>query len=69
MELKTLFSRRDVQLRHFFIETENITHPLFPDPSNGAAFVPDFETSLAWSGEWLGFLLVGLKMTERLKCT
>jgi hypothetical protein len=46
MELKTLFSRRDGQLRHFFYRTEIITHPLFPDPNNGAAFVTDSETSL-----------------------
>jgi hypothetical protein len=31
--------------------TDNITHPLFPDPNNGAAFVPKSETSLARSGE------------------
>jgi hypothetical protein len=42
-----------------------MTHPLFPDPNNGAAFVPESETSLAGSGEWPGFLLVGLKMADK----
>jgi hypothetical protein len=38
-----------------------LTCPLFPDPNNGAAFVPEFKTSLAGSEEGHGFLLVGLK--------
>jgi hypothetical protein len=37
---------------------------MFPDPNNGAAFVPEFETSLAGSGEGPGFFLVGLKMAD-----
>jgi hypothetical protein len=42
-----------------------VTPPLFPDPNNGAAFVPKSETSLAGSGEWPGSLLVGLKMADK----
>jgi hypothetical protein len=37
---------------------------MFPDPNNGAAFVPDSETRLVGSGERPGFLLVGLKMVD-----
>jgi hypothetical protein len=37
---------------------------MFPDPNNGAAFVPDSETRLVGSGERPGFLLVGLKMAD-----
>jgi hypothetical protein len=29
-----------------------MARPLFPDPNNGAAFVPESETSLTGSGEW-----------------
>jgi hypothetical protein len=35
--------------RHFF--KKQIAHPLFPDPNNGAAFVPESEISHAGSGE------------------
>jgi hypothetical protein len=49
----------------FLKETDNIAYPLFPDPNNGAAFVPESETSLAGSGEWFSFLLVGLKMADK----
>jgi hypothetical protein len=47
------------------VETDNITHPLFPDPNNIASFVPESETSLAGSGVGPGFLLVGLKMADK----
>jgi len=43
MELQTLFRRERAA------ETYTITHPLFPDPNNGAASVPESETSLAGS--------------------
>jgi hypothetical protein len=46
MELQTLF-RRESELRQFY----NITHPLFPDPNNGVAFVPESETSLSEPGD------------------
>jgi hypothetical protein len=45
-----------VQLRH----SDNITPPLFPDPNNGPAFVPESETSLAGSVKW-----PGLKMADK----
>jgi hypothetical protein len=38
---------------------------MFPDLNNGAAFVPEFKTSLVGSGEWPGFLLVGIKKIEK----
>jgi hypothetical protein len=38
---------------------------MFPDPNNGAAFVPESETSLVGSEERLGFLLVGLNMADK----
>jgi hypothetical protein len=38
---------------------------LYPDPNNGAAFVPESKTSLAGATEWPGFLHVGLKMAEK----
>jgi hypothetical protein len=47
------------------METDNITHPLFPDPNNGTTFVPESETTLAGLGEWSGFLLVRLKMADK----
>jgi hypothetical protein len=52
-----------VQLRHFY--KNNKACPLFPDPTNGAAFVPESKTTSAGSREWLGFLLVGLKMADK----
>jgi hypothetical protein len=54
-----------VQLRHFYKKQIIVRH-LFPDPNNGAAFVPEAETSLAGSGEWPGFLLVSLQMAEKI---
>jgi hypothetical protein len=44
-----LYLEGKVQLRHFY--KKHIAHPLFQDPTNGAAFVPDSETNLAASGE------------------
>ncbi len=38
---------------------------MFPDPNNGAAFVPESETNLVGSEEQPGFLLVGLKMADK----
>jgi hypothetical protein len=38
---------------------------MFPNPNNGASFVPESETSLAGLGEWPGFLFVGLKMADK----
>jgi hypothetical protein len=38
---------------------------LFTDPNHSAAFVPEFESSLAGSGELPGFLLVSLKMADK----
>jgi hypothetical protein len=38
---------------------------MFPDHNNGAAFVPEFETSLTEFDEGPGFLLVGLKMADK----
>jgi hypothetical protein len=38
---------------------------LFPAHNNGVAFVPESETSLAGSGEYPGFLLVGLNMAAK----
>jgi hypothetical protein len=64
MELQTLF-RRESAAETFLKETDNITHPLFPDPNNGAIFVPESETSIAGSGKLPGFLLVCLKMADK----
>jgi len=43
-----------------YLEGKVQLHPLFPDPNNGAAVVPESETSLAGSGEW-----PGLKMKDK----
>jgi hypothetical protein len=51
MELQTSFETES-EAETFLLELDNITHPLFPDPNNGAAFDPDSETSLAGSEEW-----------------
>ncbi len=59
------FFRRENADETFLKETDNIPHPLFPDPNNGASFVRESETSLAGSGEGPGFLLVDLKMADK----
>ncbi len=60
-----LYLEGKVQLIHFYKTPDNITRPLFQDTNNGAASVPEFETSLAVPGEWPGFLLVGLKVADK----
>ncbi len=64
MKFHTLF-RRESAAETFLKETDNIARPLFPDPNNGTASVPESETRLAGSGERPGFLLVGLKMADK----
>jgi hypothetical protein len=56
MELQTLFLRESAA-ETFLKETDNKARPLFPDPTNGAAFVPESKTSSAGLREWLGFSL------------
>jgi hypothetical protein len=50
MGLQTLF-RRESAAETFFKETDNKTDPLFSDPNNGVAFVPESETSLSGPGD------------------
>jgi hypothetical protein len=64
MELQTLFLMESAA-DTFLSEIYNKARPLFPDPSNGAAFVPESKTSSAGLREWLGFLLVGFKTGDK----
>ncbi len=41
-----LYLERKEQLRHFYKKQIIISLPLFQEPNNGAAFVPDSETVL-----------------------
>jgi hypothetical protein len=50
MGLQTLY-RRESAAATFKKETDNITDPLFSDPNNGVAFVPESETSLYGPGD------------------
>ncbi len=53
-----------MQLRYFY-KKQKKARPLFPDPTNGAAFVPESKTSLPGSGKFSGFLVVGLKIADK----
>jgi hypothetical protein len=57
--------RRESAAETFLKKQTIISLPLFQDPNNGAAFVPESETSPAGLGECPGFLLVGLKMADK----
>jgi hypothetical protein len=53
-----------VQLKHFY-KNQSIKQILCSQTNNGAAFVPDPETSFAKAGKILPSFLVGLKMAAR----
>jgi hypothetical protein len=54
-----------VQLRYLYKKQIKKARPLFPDPTNGAAFVPESKTSLLGSGKFLGILVVSFKMADK----
>jgi hypothetical protein len=60
----TLFRREKVQLKHFY-KKQSIKQIPCSQTSNGAAFVPDPETSFAKARIFLPAFLDGLKMAAR----
>ncbi len=63
MGVANFIKKEKRKLRHFC--KKHIARPLFPDPNDGATFVPESETSHAGPGEQPRFLLVGLKMADK----
>ncbi len=56
-----LYLEGKLQLKHFY-KKQGIKHILCSQSNNGAAFVPDSETSLAKAGKIQTAFLVGFKM-------